>query len=215
VVSPVRVLLVDDDPLVRSGLRMLLSRAPSVEVVAEAGDGREALAELDRHKTDVVLMDLRMPQLDGIAATRLVRARPDPPAVVVLTTFDADELVVGALEAGAAGFLLKHAPPGDIVRAIETIGAGESMLSPEITRRLIAMVTGGGGRRAAARDQLARLTPREAEVADAVARGLSNTEIARELYMSVGTVKVHVTRLFAKLEVDNRVQIALLVNDAR
>jgi DNA-binding NarL/FixJ family response regulator len=212
-----RVLLVDDDALVRSGLRMMLAGAESVEVVGEAGDGREVLAAVDRHRPDVVLMDIRMPQLDGIAATRLVRSQPQAPEVIVLTTFDADELVLRALRAGAAGFLLKDTPPPDIVRAIELVHAGEGMISPAVTRRLIAMVAGGGGegdRRERARERLAALSGREREVALAVGRGCSNADIAAELHMSVATVKAHVSRLFAKLEVSNRVQIALLVQDA-
>ena len=213
----IRVLLVDDDPLVRSGLRLMLGGADGIEVVGEADDGREVLAAVDRHRPDVLLMDIRMPQLDGIAATRLVRGQPDPPAVVVLTTFDADELVLRALQAGAAGFLLKDTPPAEIVRAIELVHAGESMLSPAITRRLIALVAGdgdAGARRDEARARLAGLTEREREVALAVGRGASNADIAAELHMSVATVKAHVSRLLSKLEVDNRVQIALLVQEA-
>ena len=212
-----RVLLVDDDALVRSGLRMMLAGAEAIEVVGEAGDGREVLAAVDRHRPDVVLMDIRMPQLDGIAATRLVRAQPRAPEVIVLTTFQADELVLRALRAGAAGFLLKDTPPAEIVRAIELVHAGEGMLSPAVTRRLIAMVAGGegeGDRRERARERLASLSEREREVALAVGRGSSNADIAAELHMSVATVKAHVGRLFGKLEVDNRVQIALLVQDA-
>jgi DNA-binding NarL/FixJ family response regulator len=213
----IRVLLVDDDPLVRSGLRMMLAGAAGLEVVGEAADGREVLGAVDLHRPDVVLMDIRMPQLDGIAATRLLAAQPDPPAVVVLTTFDADELVLRALQAGAAGFLLKHTPPADIVRAIELVHAGDSMLSPNITRRLIAMVAGdtdAGARVDAARARLATLSPRERDVALAVGQGLGNAEIAATLHLSVATVKGHVSRLLDKLEVDNRVQIALLVQSA-
>jgi DNA-binding NarL/FixJ family response regulator len=213
----IRVLLVDDDALVRSGLRMLLAGAPGIEVVAEAEDGRGVLPAVDAHRPDVVLMDIRMPQLDGIAATRLLRSQLDPPAVLVLTTFDADELVLRALQAGAAGFLLKHAAPGEIVHAIESVHAGEGMLSPAIARRLIALVAGDGDaaeRRADARKRLAGLTERERDVALAVGRGQSNATIAQELHMSVATVKAHVSRLLAKLEVDNRVQIALLVQNA-
>jgi DNA-binding NarL/FixJ family response regulator len=209
----IRVLLVDDDALVRSGLRMMLSG--SVEVVGEAEDGRQVLAAIDRHRPDVVLMDIRMPQVDGIEATRLVRSQPSPPAVVVLTTFDADELVLRALRAGAAGFLLKDTPPPEIVRAIEHVHAGDSMLSPTVTRRLIALVAGAdGGRRDAARSRLEALSAREREVAEAVGRGAANAEIAAELHMSVATVKAHVSRLLVKLEVENRVQVALLVHDA-
>jgi DNA-binding NarL/FixJ family response regulator len=213
----IRVLLVDDDPLVRSGLRMMLAGAASVEVVAEAGDGREVLGAVDLHRPDVVLMDIRMPQLDGIAATRLLAAQPDPPAVVVLTTFDADELVLRALQAGAAGFLLKDTPPAEIVRAIEAVHAGEGMLSPTVTRRLISMVAGdadAGARTDQARERLATLSPRERDVALAVGQGHGNAEIAATLHLSIPTVKGHVSRLLEKLEVDNRVQIALLVQSA-
>jgi DNA-binding NarL/FixJ family response regulator len=216
--GPVRVLLVDDDALVRSGLRMMLSGAERVEVVGEVDDGRGVLAAVDAHHPDVVLMDIRMPQLDGIAATSLLRSQPKPPAVLVLTTFDADELVLRALRAGAAGFLLKDTPPAEIVRAIELVGAGDSMLSPTVTRRLIALVAGDADadmRHQRAREKLAELSAREHEVALAVARGLANAEIGAELFMSVATVKAHVSRLLVKLGVDNRVQIALLVQEAQ
>jgi len=214
----VRVLLVDDDALVRSGLRMMLSGAERVEVVGEVDDGRGVLAAVDAHHPDVVLMDIRMPQLDGIAATSLLRSQPKPPAVLVLTTFDADELVLRALRAGAAGFLLKDTPPAEIVRAIELVAAGDSMLSPTVTRRLIALVAGDADadmRHQRAREKLAELSAREHEVALAVARGLANAEIGAELFMSVATVKAHVSRLLVKLGVDNRVQIALLVQEAQ
>jgi DNA-binding NarL/FixJ family response regulator len=210
----IRVLLVDDDALVRSGLRMMLAGAPQIEVAGEAQDGREVLAAIDRHRPDVVLMDIRMPQLDGIEATRLVRAQPSPPAVLVLTTFDADELVLRALRAGAAGFLLKDTPPAEIVRAIEHVHAGEGTLSPTVTRRLIALVADEGGRREEARAKLAGLSAREHEVALAVGRGCANAEIAAELHMSVATVKAHVSRVMEKLGVENRVQVALLVQEA-
>jgi DNA-binding NarL/FixJ family response regulator len=213
----IRVLLVDDDALVRSGLKMMLAGAERIEVVGEADDGRGVLAEVDRHRPDVVLMDIRMPEVDGIAATRLLRGQPDPPAVVVLTTFDADELVVRALQAGAAGFLLKDTPPAEIVRAIELVHAGDGMLSPAVTRRLIALVAGdseAGARQERARERLATLSAREHEVALAIGQGRANAEIASELHMSVATVKAHVSRLLSKLGVDNRVQIALLVQDA-
>jgi DNA-binding NarL/FixJ family response regulator len=216
--GPVRVLLVDDDALVRSGLRMMLSGAERVEVVGEVDDGRGVLAAVDAHHPDVVLMDIRMPKLDGIAATTLLRSQPKPPAVLVLTTFDADELVLRALRAGAAGFLLKDTPPADIVRAIELVGAGDSMLSPTVTRRLIALVAGDADadtRHQRAREKLAELSSREHELALAVGRGLANAEIGAELFMSVATVKAHVSRLLVKLGVDNRVQIALLVQEAQ
>ncbi len=210
----IRVLLVDDDALVRSGLRMMLAGAASLEVVAEAADGREVLGAVDLHRPDVVLMDIRMPHLDGIAATRLLAAQPDPPAVLVLTTFDADELVLRALQAGAAGFLLKDTAPAEIVRAIELVHAGDAMLSPTVTRRLISMVAGdsdASARAEHARERLATLSPRERDVAHAIGLGHGNAEIAATLHLSVATVKGHVSRLLDKLEVDNRVQIALLV----
>jgi DNA-binding NarL/FixJ family response regulator len=212
-----RVLLVDDDALVRSGLRMMLAGADGIEVVGEADDGRGVLPAVDRHRPDVVLMDIRMPQVDGIAATRLLRAQPRPPEVIVLTTFDADELVLRALQAGAAGFLLKDTPPAEIVRAIELVDAGDGMLSPTVTRRLISLVAGdsdAGARTERARERLATLSQRERDVALAVGRGEANAEIAATLHLSVATVKGHVSRLLDKLEVDNRVQIALLVQEA-
>jgi DNA-binding NarL/FixJ family response regulator len=213
----IRVLLVDDDALVRSGLRLILGGADGITVVGEAEDGRAALGAVDRHRPDVVLMDIRMPNLDGVAATRLLRAQPDPPAVLVLTTFDADELVLRALRAGAGGFLLKDTPPQEIVRAVELVHRGDAMLSPAVARRLIALVAGeseASARRDAARARLATLSAREHEVAMAVGQGRANAEIASELHMSVATVKAHVSRLLDKLEVENRVQIALLVHDA-
>jgi DNA-binding NarL/FixJ family response regulator len=214
----IRILIVDDDALVRSGLRMMLEGARQLEVVGEASDGGEVLAAVDAHHPDVVLMDLRMPRVDGLAAMELLRQQPRTPEVIVLTTFDADELVLRALRAGAGGFLLKDTPPADIVRAIELIAAGEGMLSPTVTRRLIAHVAGSAAgaqaRSDAARERLAVVSEREREVAVAIGQGKSNAEIAGELYMSVATVKAHVSRLLAKLGAENRVQIALLVQDA-
>ena len=214
----IRVLLVDDDALVRAGLRLMLSGAKQINVVGEVDDGRGVLAAVDTLHPDVVLMDIRMPDLDGIAATRLLRSQSRPPAVLMLTTFDADELVVRALRAGAAGFLLKDTPPAEIVRAIELVHAGDGTLSPAIARRLIALVAGdadAGTRYESARERFATLSSREREVALAVGQGLANAEIAAELYMSVATVKAHVSRLMTKLSVDNRVQIALLVQEAQ
>jgi DNA-binding NarL/FixJ family response regulator len=217
VTDPIRVLLVDDDALVRAGLQMMLAGAPQVEVVGEADDGRSVRDAIAECRPDVVLMDIRMPYLDGIAATRLLRREVRPPAVLVLTTFDADELVLRALQAGAAGFLLKNTAPADIVRAIESVHAGDGSLSPSIARRLIALVANDGDadiRRQQAIEQLASLTPREQEVATAVGQGQSNSEIAGHLHMSLATAKAHVSRLLTKLDVDNRVQIALLVQKA-
>lgn len=210
----VRVLLVDDDPLVRSGLKLMLGGKSEIEVVAEADDGDGVLAAVDLHRPDVVLMDIRMNNVDGISATRLLLGQASPPAVLILTTFDADDLVLAALRAGASGFLLKSSPPEDIVRAIATVASGESWLSPGIAKQLISLVTAGPRTDEDAIEKLDHLSPRELEVADAVAQGISNQEIATQLHMSVATVKAHVSRLLEKLDLDNRVQIALLVQSA-
>jgi len=216
VVTPIRVLIVDDDALVRAGLSMIFDATEDVRVVAEVADGSEVLPAVDAYAPDVVLMDIRMPRMDGLAATEALTARDTAPEIIVLTTFDADEYVLRALRSGASGFLLKDTPPADIVQAIRLVVAGEAMLSPGVTRRLIGHVaeTGAASRRTNARDLLGRLTDREREVAVAIGRGSSNAEIAEELFMSVATVKAHVTRLLTKLEVANRVQIALLAHDA-
>jgi DNA-binding NarL/FixJ family response regulator len=212
----VRVLLVDDDALVRAGLRMILSSAADLEVVAEADDGIRAVAAVREHRPDVVLMDIRMPQMDGITATAALRQLDTPPEVIVLTTFQADEQVMSALRAGAAGFLLKHTPPGEIVNAVRVVASGEAMLSPSVTRTLLSHVgdAQASDRRRAAARRLATLTEREREVAVAVGSGASNAEVAASLFMSEATVKAHVSRLFAKLEAANRVQIAIVVHDA-
>jgi DNA-binding NarL/FixJ family response regulator len=216
VTEQIRVLVVDDDALVRAGLTMLLAGAGDIEIVGEAADGSEVGHAVAQHKPDVVLMDIRMPGMDGLAATEIVRARDQPPEVIVLTTFDTDDHVLAALRAGASGFLLKDTPPADIIRAIRAVAAGEPILSPTITRRLIEHATASesGARRRHARDHLGLLTEREREVAVAIGRGKSNAEISRELYMSIATVKAHVSRLLEKLEFNNRVQIALLAHDA-
>ena len=213
----VRVLVVDDDALVRAGLSMLLAGAEDIEIVGEAADGSQVARAAAEHRPDVVLMDIRMPGMDGLAATELLRAQDGAPEVIVLTTFEADDYVLRALRAGASGFLLKDTPPADIVRAVRTVAAGEPILSPTITRRLIGHVTDNESddRTRHAREQLDRLTQREREVAIAIGLGKSNAEIGRELYMSVATVKAHVSRLLEKLHFNNRVQIALLAHDAR
>ena len=213
----IRVLIVDDDALVRAGLSMMLAGSEEVRVVAEAADGAHVNAAVDAYRPDVVLMDIRMPGVDGLAATEQLRRREGAPHVIVLTTFDADDHVLRALRAGAAGFLLKDTPPPEIVRAIRLVAAGDAMLSPAVTRRLIQHVADDGvaSRRAQARERLDRLTDREREVAVAIGQGKSNADIAAELYMSVATVKAHVSRLLQKLELDNRVQIALLVREAQ
>jgi DNA-binding NarL/FixJ family response regulator len=216
VTSPIRVLVVDDDALVRAGLSMMLAGTEDIRIVAEATDGTEVIQAVEAHSPDVVLMDIRMPRMDGLAATEQLRVRADAPQVIVLTTFDADDQVLRALRAGASGFLLKDTPPAEIVRAVRLVAAGEAMLSPTVTRRLLEHVADGGfdTRRARARELLDRLTDREREVAIAIGQGKSNAEIGTELYMSVATVKAHVSRLLTKLELNNRVQIALLAHDA-
>ena len=214
--TQIRVLIVDDDALVRAGLNILLAGAGDIQIVGEAADGSEAEHAVAESQPDVVLMDIRMPGMDGLTATEIVRGHDLPPEVIILTTFDADEHVLRALRAGASGFLLKDTPPAGIVGAIRAVVAGEPILSPAITRRLIGHVTGsdGGERRRNAREQLNRLTEREREVAVAIGAGKSNAEISRELYMSIATVKAYVSRLLEKFEFNNRVQIALLTHDA-
>ncbi|WP_052336494.1 response regulator [Nocardioides alkalitolerans] len=213
--APIRVLVVDDDPLVRSALGLMLGGQADLEVVGEAADGRAGTTLAASLRPDVVLMDIRMPVMDGLEATAALHARPSPPRVIVLTTFDADDYVLGALAAGADGFLLKDTPPADIVSAIRRVADGEPMLSPKVTQTLIRRVREGTDPRAAeAEARLATLTDREREVAVAVGRGLSNADIAAELYLSVPTVKAHVSRLFEKLGATNRVQIAICVHDA-
>jgi DNA-binding NarL/FixJ family response regulator len=212
----VRVLLVDDDPLVRAGLRMILSAADDVEVVGEAGDGGAAVEAVQAHFPDVVLMDIRMPGVDGITATERLRALSAPPQVIVLTTFHADDYVLRALRAGAGGFLLKDTPPAEIISAIRLVHAGDAMLSPSVTRTLLGTISDGAAddRRTTALGRLDALTEREREVAVAVGGGASNAEIAGRLFMSEATVKAHVSRLLAKLAVANRVQVAIVVHDA-
>ncbi|MFL1426875.1 MULTISPECIES: response regulator [unclassified Nocardiopsis] len=265
--TPVRVLLVDDDPLVLTGLRIMLSGAPGLTVVGEAADGDRVAAAVAEHRPHVVLMDVRMPGLDGIAATEALRTGgADDPQVIVLTTFDADDTVARALRAGAAGYLLKHTEPERIVEAVHRAAAGEPVLSPAVARALMdraaatadhgardaaaaaehaadgrggavgrdaaavergaatggeAVAAGDGGRDGsaqrgrAARERLALLTDREREVAEAVAAGLSNAEIARALHMSLGTVKAHISSALTKLGLAGRVPLALLAHDAR
>jgi DNA-binding NarL/FixJ family response regulator len=207
----INVLLVDDEALVRAGLRMILETTEDISVVGEAEDGRAAVEAVDRLRPDVVLMDVRMPRLDGLAATSAVRARPGAPAVVVLTTFDTDDAVFRALEAGATGFLLKDTPPEDLLRAVRLAAAGDSMLSPAVTRQVITRFTAEDrtARRREALQRLSGLTEREREVLIEIGRGLSNADIAARLYMSEATVKSHVTHLFDKLDATNRVQLAI------
>ncbi|TDD19809.1 response regulator transcription factor [Kribbella turkmenica] len=211
-----RLLIVDDEALVRAGLKMILESDDDLEVVAEAEDGADAAAMVVKHRPDVVLMDIRMPRLDGLAATREVQALPDPPKVVVLTTFDLDDYVFRALQAGASGFLLKDTPPRELVQAVKVVAAGDAMLSPAVTRRLIGHFAADSrsDRQRQARKRLGALTDREREVLTAVGRGLSNADIGKTLYMSEATVKAHVSRVLVKLDATNRVQVAILAHDA-
>ena len=212
----VGVVIVDDDALVRSGLAFMLRAASGIEVLGEASDGDEVVDAVTTLHPDVVLMDLRMARVGGIAATQTIRALPDAPEVIVLTTFDADGDVLAALAAGAAGFLLKDTPPSDIVHAIETVAGGEPLLSPSVTRRLMDLAGAfqDTGARDVARGRLSSLTERERTVALAVGQGLSNAEIASLTYLSTATVKAYVSRLLEKLQLGNRVQVALLVQQA-
>ncbi|MGI5189362.1 response regulator [Promicromonospora sp. CA-289599] len=227
--TPVRLVLVDDDPLVLEGLRLMLTGAPGIDVVGDADDG-DRLVDVVRETTpDVVLLDIRMPRLDGVAALRALRATRDvpQPVVVVLTTFDTEPVVLDALRAGASGFLLKHTPPVDIVRAIRAATAGEPTVSPTVLRRLIDHVAdapegAGPGRpgsgaaesRMTADGGLAALTDRERQVAGAVAAGLGNAEIARRLYLSHGSVKAHISSALTKLGLENRTQLAIAAHTA-
>jgi DNA-binding NarL/FixJ family response regulator len=214
VTRPLRVLLVDDDALVRSGLAMMLDGTDGIGVVGEAADGDEIPAAADLHRPDVVLMDLRMPRVDGITATRRLRSRNSAPEVIVLTTFDTDQNILRALRAGASGFLLKDTPPAQIVQAIHRVAQGDPMLSPQIIRRLMERAAARADDQDRARVALSTLSHREKDVVVAAADGKTNAEIAAELYLSVATVKAHITQILRRLDLDNRTQIALLVHDA-
>ena len=213
----IRVLLVDDQALVRAGFRMILDAEPEIDVVGEASDGREAIDQVRSLRPDVVLMDIRMPELDGLEATRRLMTGhgDDAPKVLMLTTFDLDEYVYEALRAGASGFLLKDTPPEQLVGAIEVVAQGEALLSPSITRRVISeFVKGAGPKPQAQFPRLSDLTARELEVLMSIARGLSNAEIARELFVSETTVKTHVARILMKLGLRDRVQAVVLAYEA-
>jgi DNA-binding NarL/FixJ family response regulator len=204
----IRVLVADDQAMVRAGLRMLLTGEPDIEVVAQAANGREAIVQAARFHPQVVLMDIRMPEVDGIEATRRILAADDSTRVLVLTTFDLDEYVYEALRAGASGFVLKDDPPEQLIAAVRTVAGGEALLSPAVTRRVIQQFT--RVHRQAPPDAVAFLTARELEVFQLLARGLSNAEIGRELFITDTTVKTHVTRLLQKLELRDRAQAIVL-----
>ncbi len=226
----IRVGLVDDQQLVRAGFRMVIDSQPDLIVVAEAGDGVQALAVLGQTQADVVLMDIRMPGMDGLAATQALVARPDPPKVIVLTTFDLDEYVLRAIRVGASGFLLKDAPPEEMLAAIRTVRAGDAVIAPSSTRRLIEYVAGLGPADVAGSDPerppgsastvpgppawLSTLTEREREVLMLIARGRSNAEICAELVVAEATVKTHVGRVLAKLGARDRVQAVVMAYES-
>jgi DNA-binding NarL/FixJ family response regulator len=211
-----RILIVDDDSLVRTGLRTILESASDLRVVAEAADGDEVVDAVRAHRPDVVLMDVRMPRVDGLEAVRRVVALGQPPRIVMLTTFDLDAYVFDALENGVDGFLLKDTPPRELIQAVRSVAAGHAMLSPTVTRRVVdqytAMTAASG--RARARKLLAELTPRERDVLLELARGHSNARIGQTLFLSEATVKSHVSHVIAKLGVENRVQVATVARDA-
>jgi DNA-binding NarL/FixJ family response regulator len=216
--GPVRVFIADDQPLMRQGFRMILSSQPGIEVVGEAEDGLSALDGVERTRPDVVLMDIRMPGLDGIEATKQIREA----RVLILTTFGHDEYVVEALMAGASGFLLKDATPEELVHAVRVVANGESLLAPAVTTTLLAQVlptlgqapAGESARSGASREMLSQLTDRELEVLKLLAKGWSNAEIATDLYISEATVKTHVSHLLNKLGLRDRVQAVVLAFEA-
>ena len=214
----IRILLVDDQALVRAGFRMILDAEPDVDVVGEAADGREAIDQVRALRPDVVLMDIRMPELDGLEATRRIltdSVGDAAPRILMLTTFDLDEYVYEALRAGASGFLLKDTPPEQLVSAIHVIAEGDALLSPSVTKRVISeFVRGTGPKPEAAFPRLDELTARELEVLKLIARGLSNAEIAKELFVSETTVKTHVARILMKLNLRDRVQAVVLAYEA-
>jgi DNA-binding NarL/FixJ family response regulator len=213
--QPVRVLVVDDDALVRAGLTMMLDGADGIAVVGEAPDGDQVPAAADAHAPDVVLMDLRMPRVDGITATRRLRSRPRPPEVIVLTTFDTDENILHALRAGASGFLLKDTLPAELLAAVRVVASGEALLAPSITRRLMEEFLRRPVRPSGAPPPgFDLLTARELEVLAAVARGLSNSEVADALFMSHATAKTHVSRLLTKLGARDRAQLVIAAYEA-
>jgi DNA-binding NarL/FixJ family response regulator len=212
--APVRVLLVDDDELMRAGLKAVLSSDETIRVVGEAGDGRAAVGRASELRPDVVLMDVRMPDLDGIAATREVVAASPEMKVVILTTFEQDDYIFGALSAGASGFLLKRTNPEELIAAIHTVAAGDSLLSPSVTRRVIDRMAQQPAGEASFDARLVELTPREREVLEHLARGLSNGEIAVTLVIEESTVKTHVKRILMKLRLRDRIQAVIFAYES-
>jgi len=212
----IRLLLVDDEDLVRFGLRTILDLTDDIDVVGEASDGAQAVSAARALRPEVVLMDIRMPRVDGLAATRQILEQADPPKVVILTTFHLDEYVYSALQAGASGFLLKDTPPRQIVTAIRAVAAGSEMLSPAVTRRLIAeyVAPRDHPQRVESRRKLALLSDRERDVLTLIGRGLSNADAAQNLFMSEATIKTYVSRMLTKLELTNRTQAAILAHEA-
>jgi DNA-binding NarL/FixJ family response regulator len=213
---PVKVVIADDDALLRAGLTMMLAGAAELRIIAEAADGSQVLPLVRQHRPDVVLMDIRMPIMDGLAATEQLRALPDAPEVIMLTTFDADEHVLRALRAGAAGFLLKDTPPREIAAAVRAVADGTATLSPKVTAALIDSYVDrrAAPRKAEAQRRIAELSDREREVLQLLGSGESNAELARRLYVSEATVKTYVSRLLTKLDLTNRTQAAILAHEA-
>ncbi|WP_430782139.1 response regulator [Actinoplanes sp. G11-F43] len=210
----IRVILADDEPAIRVGVATILTTDPEIEVVAQAADGREAIELVRRHQPDIAMLDIRMPHLDGLAtAAELATVAPDV-AVIILTTFDEDEYVAGALALGASGFLLKAADPRELILGVRSVADGAAYLSPRIAQRVITRLGDGMIRSRSARSRLATLTPRERDVLGLVGRGLSNQEIARELNLAEGTVKAHVSAILLRLSLTNRVQAAILAYEA-
>ena len=213
----ITVAIVDDQPLIRTGLRTMLEHAPDVAIVGEADDGEQAVALVGRHRPDVVLMDIRMPLIDGIEATRRITADPNLAAVrvIMLTTFDLDDYVYAAIRAGASGFMLKDARPEDILSAVRVVAAGDALLAPSVTRRLIAELAARPPETPPApAPELAALTEREREVLALVGRGLSNAEIAERLYVSPATAKTHVSHIMTKLYARDRAQLVVLAYES-
>ncbi|MFF2085233.1 response regulator [Nocardia sp. NPDC058176] len=210
----IRVLIADDEAMIRAGIRAILTTDPAIDVVAEAADGHAAVESALAHRPDVVLMDVRMPRLDGLAAAAELRTAAPEIAVVVLTTFDEDEYVTRALDAGAAGFLLKASDPRELLLGVHAVADGAAYLSPRIARKVITQWNGGTARTSTARAQLADLTERELAVLARVGRGLSNQDIATELFLAEATVKAHVSTILRRLNLRNRVQAAILAHEA-